>query len=366
MKVAFISQPGLGHLTGLGRLAQEFLQSGHEVVAFGAPSVAAYFSSAGARARAAAEEPPGSASEFTRGLIPDYGALSSEERLVALRNRVSIGHRADGLIDGLRLAMRETQPDLVIRDSTEIASWLVADEIGVPHLAFDVSHHWSEKDWWVRCGDSIGALLGRRQIRQPGSMYRYGLISNSPSFLSRRESPPPSTYRVRPEFLEPGRQLKSRQSPSEAPHVYATFGSVYRPDTRTTRELLRAIGAKYRLVVAGFDARRARAALRPQTPFMDGCIAVICHGGRSTVLTAAREGVAVLCHPLGSDNQEIAEAAKAAGIGRITTLDPKEVIGHLEEVGTASWVESRKDVKSGISELPAVRELVATISSDFS
>ena len=56
----------------------------------------------------------------------------------------------------------------------------------------------------------------------------------------------------------------------------------------------------------------------PQTPIMPGCGLVVCHGGRSTVLTALKHGVPVLCLPSGSDHYDVSCAVWRAGAGNLT------------------------------------------------
>src|ERR1700689_3335580 len=53
----------------------------------------------------------------------------------------------------------------------------------------------------------------------------------------------------------------------------------------------------------------------PQSSIMNECSLVVCHGGRSTVLTALARAVPVVCLPLGSGPFFVGRRLAALGLG---------------------------------------------------
>ena len=327
MKVVVTSQPGMGHLNGLLALGRAMQAQGVEVWVAGAPSVVAHAARAGLRGTVVAPQPAGSDTPQNRALLAR--AETPEARLALLRSEVSIRHRARELLPGLSQFVADKRPDFIVRDSTELAGWVVAEAHGIPHVSFDVSAHWGVERWDESCGAAIRELrnaAGLSTGESPAStLYEFLHISNCPpSLLSEGDRLPTKTLSVRPEFFEGDGTSWSPRWPLDEGHLYLAFGSVYLPPrAKYSRFVIECSKFRQTIAVVERPSMPSRHLLGaryiPQTPVMPGCGLVVCHGGRSTVLTALKHGVPVLCLPSGSDHYNVSHAALRAGGGHVTS-----------------------------------------------
>lgn len=378
MRILITSQPGMGHLNGLLALGRVMQARGATVFVAGAPSVAGQAQSAGLDGVAVAPEPEGSDSASNRALLKS--GASSGERLAVLRSEVSIRSRAFALLDGLRRMIGRARPDLVIRDSTELAGWVVAEACDVPHVSFEVSAHWGVERWNATCGDAIGQLrdaagLDTDPESPAAGLFEYLHISNCPpSLLGAGDPMPPNTHTVQPQFYESSTSNHSLSSVEHGErHIYAAFGSVYRPEERQYFAFLRECSRFAPIFAVTQRSWSAMERLRqapyiPQTPLMPGCNLVICHGGRSTVLTALRFGVPVLCLPLGSDHQDVARVVRDAGAGAVASWG--DTVAELVEIARRAYGDeamrtAARSIAAEIARMPEIDLLVDDLQQQF-
>lgn len=144
------------------------------------------------------------------------------ERLVIGAIFATLNVRA--MLPGMRAAVRQWRPDVILREPAEFASAVVAEEEGVAH---------------VQVG--IGLVVSHRQIESvateaveswgSGLMERIAATPYLTLFPASLEDPevagPPRTHRFRDPAAEaPSRPLTDWWPGDDRPLVYVTFGSV--------------------------------------------------------------------------------------------------------------------------------------------
>lgn len=290
---------------------------------------------------------------------------------------MSIRRRAMSLSLGLRVAVEQIRPDLIIRDATELAAWVVvAEKYSIPQVSYDVSAHWSVTTWDKYCGEQIVELreangLGSNAASPACGMYNCFHINNCPpSLLNSGDQLPVNTHFVQPIFLEDVRSSNRLTPRLPSRHLYIAFGSVYIPPLRRYSSLIEECLRAYSVISVNGTTQPSpllwQAPYVPQTPCMPGCATVVCHGGRSTVLTALRFGVPVVCLPIGSDHFAVSKAVERCGAGVSTTWDDAGLFGKIDAVASGwSYQESAAAVAQEIATMPSLEVFSRTLISRF-
>ncbi|MEM1418101.1 MAG: glycosyltransferase, partial [Myxococcota bacterium] len=128
MRLLFSSTSGAGHLGPLLPLARECVARGHEVTFASTERAAAAVAKHGVPFRAF-----GDGDAAKRGAVFATNATrsveASNERVVReVFGRINTG----AALPGMRALVRELQPELILRDPCEAASWIAATEAGIP------------------------------------------------------------------------------------------------------------------------------------------------------------------------------------------------------------------------------------------
>lgn len=368
MRVLISSHPGLGHINGLAALARRLRRHGHLVLAAGAPSVVETFRVAGIDGRAIVEEPLASEDVLTGSLAPAAGVPGRARRQV-VESEVCIKRRARVLLEPLAALVEQWRPDVVVRDATESAAWLVAERLGVPHVSFEVSSHWSEQRWQAEVGPQLEALrelAGVPSDSPTSGMYRYLHLSNAPrALLEPGTHLPPTSMDVAPCFFD----RYGSAEPVEPPDgfVYLAFSTVYTAPAEVIRGVVAALAVRHPGVVVTGSGLPSTGRVRAlpfvsQSALMPGCAAVVCHGGRNSVLTAAAHGVPLVCAPLASDHFDMADATERAGIGRSTRWVVEEMVAAVAEVTSSPDVrECSVSLQEQIGAMPTLDDVVSAL-----
>jgi UDP:flavonoid glycosyltransferase YjiC (YdhE family) len=368
MRVLFTTTGGAGHVVPLLPFARACVRAGHEV------RVAAPRSRGAALERAGmpfwpVDDPPedevSSAFEPTAAMSPDEA------------NAVVIGDIFGRLVTaaalpGLLAIAEEWRPDVIVRESYEFASALVAERLGIPHVRVATGLA-SVEDW----------LLGLAAARVELPVDR---IRASPYLTM---TPPglddaPAVHRFRDGAPRPGR--------GGEPLVYVTFGSVAGgmplfPALYTAAlEALADVPARVLMTIGEHGDPAALGTLPanvrverwvPQAEVLAHAAAVVCHGGYGTTVGALVHGVPPVVLPVFADQGRNARRVAEIGAGIalpqprsiLAATDPGAVAGLgaavrrvLEQPayrsaagGVAAWVRSLPPVESA----PAVLEAVA-------
>ena len=135
MRIAFVTNPALGHLLPLLPLALAAREAGHDVVVIGGASVAGAVSRVGLRHVVAG--PPDLPSVFAA--VPERAGLTGRRLAAVTWGKGFAGILAPALAAATLELAREWRPDLVVHEDSEQGSWIAAERLGIPHVALQAT-----------------------------------------------------------------------------------------------------------------------------------------------------------------------------------------------------------------------------------
>jgi UDP:flavonoid glycosyltransferase YjiC (YdhE family) len=374
MKILVTVEPGLSHANAIIPFADVLRRAGHNLLVAAGPTVVSNFKRAGFVGRSVAPDPPNSEDPVLIEEIPGLRTARPQKRIEISRREVSVRRRAVPLAQAILPLVNEWTPDLILRDSTELAGWAVAERCNIPHMSIEVGLHWTPKDWYGLDGSALATLRASiglpKDYGPPTTLYRYLHIGTSPpGFLPPTIRLPDSTQLVRPTFHD--NYGEALTYPLTDEWAYLTFGTVYKPDEDVVCALAADLANSFQhVLVSGSFAPPAAnvtvASYIPQSLIMSRCAVVVCHGGRNTVLTALSAGVPVVCAPIASDQFFISERVNKLGVGKACSWD-------VSELGTAAIQVARQrryrknaiHFSEIIGAMPSVETTVSTIEGTF-
>ena len=252
-------------------------------------------------------------------------ALSFDEANEVVIREVFGRLDARAALPGVRRAIRSWQPDLVLRETAEVASYVAAEADGIPHVQVDVSLS-SFVDYWALLEQpliELGAEPGLNSLR---TAPRLSLIP--PSLDGVAGSGSTSVARFREDVRPEARSLPDWWSGSRDPLVYLTFGTVtagladFGKLYRAVLDVLADVPVRVLLTTGrGFDVESLGALAGnahvehywPQREVMPHAAAMIAHGGLGTTLLGLSAGVPMVILPLFAD--QLHNADRVADLG---------------------------------------------------
>ena len=325
MRVLVATTAGSGHFGPLLPFARALRGCGHVV------EVAAPASFGAAVARSGFPHLPfADVAEGKLGAIyASLPGLPSGEAKAVVVAEIFGRLNTEAALPAMEAMIAQRRPDLVLRESSEYSSYLVAEATGIPHAQVEIglaSFHESAGDCLEAPLVGLGATPGLAALR---SAPRLSLTP--PSFEDPSAPGPAATAR----FHEPiadraGPALPDWWPGNSDPLVYVTFGSVagslgLYPDL-------------YRDVVTVLGDRRLRVLLTvgegadpsllgplpasvhverwwPQEQVMGSANAMVGHGGFGTTLMGLAWGMPMVVLPLFADQPDNAQRVHALGAG---------------------------------------------------
>jgi len=327
MRVLLTTRGSSGHVTPLAPFGHALVRAGHEVLVaaqwrfeenvlrLGLP-----FAPLGA--------PP---DEEWMALLPQFASLrldEGHERMVAeFFGELDVR----SMLPGLRELAEAWRPDLIVRESWEYGSTVVAEERGIPLARVGLGVAGVEavsERAAVPAVDAARVAAGLPADPDGERMLATPYFSAMPSALEDPAVPlPPRTLRFRTSEVPPP------AVPDAEPLVYVSFGSItasahmpYYPALyRKAIDMLAPLPARF-LVTVGEDrdlgelgplpANVTVERWVPQDEVLAHASAVVTHGGHGSTLGALAHGVPVAVVPLFSLDQWFnAEAVERAGAG---------------------------------------------------
>lgn len=337
MRVLFTTMAASGHIHPLVPLAQALEAAGHEVGFACAEAGRATIERLGFRF-------------FPAGITMAEAQAELEPLRAtdpAAAHPLWIGKEAFGrilpgrMIPDLLAACREWEPDLIVREATEFAGCLVAEQLGLPHASVELGTFFAAH-WLVGFigdhGERHRAALGLPPDPELREIYRYLHLSFVPPSYQDPEQPLPATAHAL-------RTVVFDRSGEEAlpdwvdrlpdrPLVYATLGTAFNDAPDLFRAIVAGLGElPINLVVTvGRDGDPARFGPQPdhvrieryipQSLLFERCAAVVCHAGWNTVMASLAHGLPLVLLPLGAD--QFWNAERCAGLGVGLALPPEE------------------------------------------
>ena len=324
--LAACSLGGAGHLGPLLPFLAAARRRGDETLIIGPPALRDMVGRANYGFRAGGEPPEAEVAPIRERLpVAPAGEAS------LLGNRELFGRMATtAMLPGMREACTEWSPHLVLREPCEYASAVVAQHMGIRHAQVAISLAEAEAG---SIATAAPALEGhRRGLVQEiqGSPY----LTRFPASLD--PSPFPRTVRFRAPGPGDRRALQDWWGGSDAPLVYATFGTVLGYMSIAADIYRMALAALARLdvrVLVTVGHRFDRTALEPvpanvhvepwveQADVLAEADLVVCHGGSGTVFGALAAGVPLVVTPLFAD--QFVNGRRVADSGAGLVVEPE-------------------------------------------
>jgi UDP:flavonoid glycosyltransferase YjiC (YdhE family) len=383
--LATCSLGGAGHLNPLLPFLAAARQRGDETLVVGPPALRDLVESAGCGFRAGGEP-----SEAAVAPIRERLPVAPPREASVLGNRDLFGRLATtAMLPVMRQVCGDWTPHIVLREPCEYASAVVAHHMGIPTVQVAISLAEAEA---ASITAAAPALEDHRRglVRElHGSPY----LTRFPASLD--PSPFPTTVRFRAPGMVDGEALDDWWDGSDAPLVYATFGTVlghisiaadvYRMALAAVKELdarvLLTVGRRFdRAGLGPIPANVHIEAWVDQAKVVDEADLVVCHGGSGTVLGALAAGVPVVVVPLFADQFE--NGRRVAGCGAGLMIEPEEgdanrprrILGHADVprivdainavLGTVSYGRNARRIAREMSAAPTVDQVLEALLTD--
>lgn len=377
MRVLVATTAGAGHFGPMVPFATALRDAGHDVVVAAPASFAAGVARAGFVHRPFADAPAealGAVFAGLRGLSPDEG------NTIVVRD-VFGRMDARAAMPALKAMVEEWRPDLILRDTAEIASYVVAQGAGIPSVEVAVGLALFDERFVPVLEAPLGELGAKGGVAELLSAPRLSLL---PELLEDPNATGSSrTRRFRDvEDAGPDEPLPDWWAGASDPLVYVTFGSVAAGlglfPTLYRQALTALSDLPVRVLVTIGDAGDP-AMLEPVAPsvhvekwwpqqrVMPHADAIVGHGGFGTTLMGLAAGVPMVVLPLFADQPF--NAARVAALGAGIALEGGasavgELNGALRRVlADDSFRRNAGRVAQEIDRLPPVSEAVPYLES---
>jgi UDP:flavonoid glycosyltransferase YjiC (YdhE family) len=376
MRLLFATTRGAGHVGPLIPFARATEAAGHDVLFAGPGSAGRSVRRAGF---AFSEVGEPDRAEAERAWAPVWSKETSPGMAVVVQD-LFVGLHARMALPGMLDAAVRFRPDVIVRETLEFSSALVAERLAIPQARVGI-HLDSDTDAGPRL---LGVAIPALDALRP----ELGLAPD-PEARAIRESPvltlaPASTsgdapaHRFRDTAPAPEAELPRWGDPA-APLVYVSFGShaaashhfpaVYRRAAEALAELpvraLLTIGDRRDPAELGAQPPNVRVERWvPQAAVMAQASAMVGHGGSGSTLTAIAAGVPQAFVPLFVDGP--ANARRVAELGAGIALDPASdqlaaAVGEL--LADPGYRAAAAAIAAEIAALPPVEDAITLLEA---
>jgi UDP:flavonoid glycosyltransferase YjiC (YdhE family) len=380
--LAACSLGGAGHLNPLLPFLAAARRRGDETLVVGPPALRDLVERAGYGFRAGGEP-----SEAAVAPIRERLPVAPPQEASVLGNRDLFGRLATtAMLPGMRQMCVDWSPHIVLREPCEYASVVVAHHIGIPTVQVAISLAEAE-------AASIAAAAPALEDHRRGlvrELHSSPYLTRFPASLD--PSPFPATVRFRVPDIDEGEALDDWWDESDAPLVYATFGTVLGHMSIAAdvyRVVLAAVKDLDVRVLLTVGRRFDRSDLRPipanvhieawaeQANVLDEAELVVCHGGSGTLFGALAAGVPVVVVPLFADQFENGRRVAGCGAGLVIEPEhedangPRRVIGDEDAprivdainavLGTASYGRNARRIALEMAAAPTVDQVLEAL-----
>ena len=374
MRILFTTQPGSGHWRPLAPLARALEQAGHEVAFAATPIFCRLIDEHGFRC-------------FQVGFDDwlDSAATPSQPNLsdAASVYRHVFLPRSERHLPEVLARCREWRPDVIVREQSELAGYLAAELLGLPHVTLQVSAFRPNLD------QSLAPGLGRLRTRlglPPDSgldrLYRdLLLLPFPPSMIAPGIAPPPSARFI--QHLPFDRQHAGDEHlpdwvaalPSR-PTVLATLGTAYSATPGLLPTILAGLANEpINLIATTNDQDPADFGDQPPhvhlvrylplSLLLPHCELVVTHGGSGTVRAALSFGVPLVILPIAADQPDNAQRCRELGVAHVVgpqERSPEAVRAACRRVlRDASFRRHALQLQTEFQSLPGLTSAVALI-----
>jgi UDP:flavonoid glycosyltransferase YjiC (YdhE family) len=378
MRIAFTTNPALGHLLPLVPLAQAARDAGHDVRVVGGASLARPIAEAGLDHVVAG--PPDLPSVFAR--IPERDGLVGRRLAAVTWQRAFAGILAEAMAGSVLELATSWRPDLVVHEDSEQGAWVAAERLRVPHIALQATA-------WRGAGYRLSSEPLNRLLRHHGlpddpdlrAWHRFGFLTTRPPALHNPLDPTPAGTRpIRPTAPDDtgGEPVRwPTGSRAGRPRVVVTMGTLMPGRLETMTAILDGLEGLDLGIVAtvGHDLDPAALGERrptthvaryvPMTPLLAGASLLVFHGGSGTMLASLAAGVPLLVLPIAADQPENADRCVAAGVARMLATGERTPAGiraaALDLLDEEAYRVAAAGVRDQIAAMPAPADVLPAL-----
>lgn len=325
MRVLFACTQGAGHFNPLVPFVEACRRGGDEVLVVGPPPLAESVERLGFPFWLGAAPP----AEQLGSVLARVATLSYDEGMRLVIGEIFATLNVRAMLPGMRAAVRDWRPDVIVREPAEFASAVVAEEIGVPHVEVGVTLAASYLEMMSIATEAVEAWGAGVMAHIAATPY----LTLFPATLDDPALPAPRPlhrFRDAAAADAPVRALPDWWNGDDRPLVYVTFGSVianvptpvpiYDIAVKAVADLparvLLTTGATGESPVSAAPASHVHVARWvPQADVLAHARVVVCHGGSGTTLGALAAGVPLVVTPLFADQPQNGRRIAAVGAG---------------------------------------------------
>jgi len=375
MRVLMTTRGSSGHVGPLAPFGHACLRAGHEVLV-----AAQHHFEANVVRTGLPFAPVGAVrDEDWMPLLPRFAQMRLDEGHAAMCSEFFGRLDTTAMLPGLRAVADEWRPDLIVRESWEYGSTIVAEERGIPlarvGLGVEAVEAVSERDA-IPAIDRLRTDAGLPADPTGERLQAAPYLTDVPASLEDPEAPaPPRILRFRttgaPEPAEPDGE----------PLVYVSFGSVtagghlpfYPALYRAAIDALAPLPARFLLTV-GEDRDLAELGPLPphftverwvpQDEVLHRAAAVVTHGGHGSTLGALAHGVSAVVLPLFALDQWFnAEAVARSGAG--IALDGERHTRRSVDLPSADTLAQLRPAVERLLSDPAPRRAARRVAAEM-
>ena len=377
------SMGGSGHLMPLLEVGDAFRGQGHECALLVPPSLSDAADGAGIRV-VTGGQPAAAAVDQIWSRVRQ----GPPEEVVGVVDRELFAELAtDAMLGAAERLSAEFTPDLIVRESCEYATSMVAHRRGLPQAQVGVSAAMIE----ARVLKDVAMSLDRRCRGVSDAIRRAPYLTAFPEPLDPSPWRQTVRYRQSPHSPQP---LPNWWPGSEGqPLIYVTFGSVLSGMEealgvyRTAMDAVADMPVRVLITVGrGFNQERlGPSAINthierwvPQADVFAAADLVVCHGGSGTTNGALAAGLPLVVCPLFADQNRNAETIQRAGAGTVlrsrkapaggvASLDHTDVPALSDAIisalNTSKYRETAQRIASAIAATPTLSDTVQTLGA---
>ena len=145
MRVLFASTQSTGHFAPLIAFAQACRDAGHEVLVAGPPAVEELAYRAALAYRPVTAADPERLAEVGRMMAGRAGF----ERIAIATTELFVGSHARAALPDMLALVERWRPDVIARETAEVASLVAAEAHGVPDVRVGIALATPYEDWWL-------------------------------------------------------------------------------------------------------------------------------------------------------------------------------------------------------------------------
>ena len=294
---------------------------------------------------------PLDASTVLGGVPEDVRDSAESSEVYVLADRT-----ASAAVPDLYRVVEDWQPTIVVRDSADFASCLVAEMRGIPYVTMSTSlatSLYSRRHIFCATINRLRIELGLDEDAACESLFRFLHLEFMPRpFFKDEEIAPSTQYFEQTNLLGPNEEVPSSLvNLDERSTVFVNFGTLAR-QPQLLLHVYRALRSKpiNLLIKTGshdarlFDRLRGQSSVHfvpdmSPTAMLPSCDLFITHGGFNGVKEALRVGVPMIIIPLFGDQRFI--ATRCAELGLCYVLDNGNVARGLGAMVDAALVDER-------------------------